>query len=211
LNDLALAQACSRGETVAWELFTRQYRPKLYAWALVIAKNEDVARELSDSIAGELFESPSRLRSYSGRGSFEGWLKAILSHAYVDRYRQQRKFVSLDDALTAIGLAATQDLTVRYQNESIHLANLHLAIKNACLDRTPEQQFLLAARFFDGWTLAEIAKRLDVHESTVSRRMNKTLRDLRRSIIRNFGKSTPAPDAGELPFDLRSLLMRGFE
>jgi len=52
---------------------------------------------------------------------------------------------------------------------------------------------------------------MGVHESTVSRRMNKTLKELRRSIVRSFGKSTTAHDPGDIPFDLRSLLMRGFE
>ncbi len=210
-KDLALAQACSRGNSVAWERFTRQYQPKLYTWALVISRNHDVARELSDNILGDLFASSSRLQSYSGRGSLEGWLKAILSRTYVDRYRAQKSFVSLNEGLAALGVAATQDSTVRYPAEFTRLENLHRAIKNAFLERTPEQQFLLAAHFFDNWTLAQIAKRMGVHESTVSRRMNKTLKELRRSIVRSFGKSTTAHDPGDIPFDLRSLLMRGFE
>lgn len=49
-------------------------------------------------------------------------------------------------------------------------------------------RFLLASYFFDNRTLAEIALTLGVHESTVSRRLNRTLRGLRNGITRSLRK-----------------------
>jgi RNA polymerase sigma-70 factor (ECF subfamily) len=231
LKDLALAQACSRGKTVAWERFQRRYRDRLYSAALVIARSDSIARELSDSLSGDLFggqegtsEIPSpKLTSYTGRGSLEGWLKAVLANAYVDRYRSQRRVLRLDDRLAAIGKAclfqpAEQDRAVQFRAEPDRAAQLFLAIEEACLQRQPDQRFLLAAYFCDGWNLAEIGRRIGVHESTVSRRLDRVLRELRKSIVANLRKHGISPrqieemlqaDVQNLPFDIRRVLLRG--
>ena len=103
LKDLVLAIACSRGSAFAWERLVSLYREPLYAAALMLVKNDATARELSDSLWGDLFASSSganrissKLASYSGRGSLEGWLKAILTRTYLDVYRSQKHVVSLD-------------------------------------------------------------------------------------------------------------------
>src|SRR5271155_632552 len=53
LADLALACACSAGNSAAWDHFVAQYRPELYRAARAIA-GESGARELADSLYGEL-------------------------------------------------------------------------------------------------------------------------------------------------------------
>ncbi len=229
LQDLALAQACSRGHAAAWERFHSRYRERLYSAALALARNEAVARELADSLGGELFGcgegATGKLASYSGRGSLEGWLKAVLAHTYVDRFRSQKREVRLDERLEAIGAAclsqgAAPQGEPQYGSEAYATRRLHAAIEEACGERTPEQRFLLAAYFFDGWSLAEIAHRLGVHESTASRRMDRLLRDLRRSIttsLRQRGVSarqieeTMRRGVEELPFEMRGLLLRGID
>jgi RNA polymerase sigma-70 factor (ECF subfamily) len=232
LKDLALTQACSRGTAAAWERFLSRYRERLYSAAMVIAKNDSMARELADSLSGDLFgtaesanPASSKLASYSGLGSLEGWLKAVLAHAYVDRFRSQRREISLDQRLAAIGAAclsqpAAQEGRLHYRTEAYATGRLHSAIEEACLARTPEQRFLLAAYFFDGWSLADIAKRLGVHESTVSRRMDRVLRDLRRDISAGLRRRGMSPrqiaesmESGvrELPFEMRGVLLRGID
>jgi len=221
LSDLALAKACCQGLAEAWERFTGLYKDKLYPAALVIAKDDSIAREIADSLAGDVFES--KLKSYSGRGSLEGWLKAVLANLYVDRYRSKRREVSLEERLASIGTAclsqpAAQYRTARYEGETMETRHLHQAIEAACSERNPEQRFLLAAYFFDGWSLAEIGKRLGVHESTISRRMDRLLRELRRNITVSLQErgmnprqieNSLAADPSELLFDIRAVLLRG--
>lgn len=192
IRDLALAQACSRGSVIAWERFLHRYREKLYAAALMLARDESVARELTDSISGDLFGLAtagtevrgSKLASYTGRGSLDSWLKAVLTHAYVDRYRSERRVVSLDCHLDALKSFCVTE-SAGTENADPRLGE---AIKEAFLQCHPEKRFLLAAYFFDSRTLAEIAVTLGVHESTVSRRMDRTLRELRHGIRRSLRK-----------------------
>ncbi len=176
-EDLALARACNQGSPAAWECFARRFREPLYAAALVIARNDSVARELADSVFGDMFLR-TRLASYTGRGSLEGWLKAVLSQAYIDRYRTQRRVVSLDDRL------AVMQATLFTEPPAAVDSRLNEAIKEAFLSLPGEQRYLLAGYFFDQRTLAELARTLGVHESTVSRRIHRLICGLRRRITR---------------------------
>jgi RNA polymerase sigma factor (sigma-70 family) len=222
LRDFALAQACSCGNAAAWECFVERFKSGLYGAALVIAKNESVARDLSDSLAGDLFvsdkpsgEQRSKLASYSGRGSLERWLKALLTHAYIDNYRSRQRIVSLENRFDLLRtLCASQDL-----HQPDPDPRLNLAIQAAFSQRTSEERFLLSAYFFDAWTLAEIAKALGVHESSASRRLNRIVKELRRSASRYLhaaGMSTRQIEESfiasilDLSIDLRELLVRGF-
>jgi RNA polymerase sigma-70 factor (ECF subfamily) len=222
LRDFALAQSCSRGNAAAWERFVERFKNGLYGAAMLIAKNESMARELSDSLAGDLFvygkpsgEQRSRLASYSGRGSLEGWLKALLTHAYIDSYRSRQRTVSLENRFDLLRtLCASQDFQQPEPD-----SRLNLAIQAALSQRTSEERFLLSAYFFDAWTLAEISNVLGVHESSASRRLNKIVKELRRSVSRSLhtaGMSTRQIEesftagVSNVSIDLRELLIHGF-
>src|SRR5271168_2421680 len=104
VEDLALARACAAGNERAWEIFLTRFREKLYEVAAYIARESSAARELADSLYGNLYglsnregERVSKLASYTGRGSLEGWLRTVLAQEYVNRYRKQRRLVSLDE------------------------------------------------------------------------------------------------------------------
>ncbi len=98
IDELALAQACAAGNNSAWELFLTRYREKLYQSALRIAREDSAARDLADSLYAELYgtttrngERISKLASFTGRGSLEGWLRTVLAQEFVNRYRRTKR------------------------------------------------------------------------------------------------------------------------
>ena len=102
LEELALCSACAAGHERAWEAFLTRYRARLYEIAGSIAGQE--GRELADSVYADLYglkmrgeQRVSKLSYYTGRGSLEGWLRAILAQSFVDRYRTQKRLVSLEE------------------------------------------------------------------------------------------------------------------
>jgi RNA polymerase sigma-70 factor (ECF subfamily) len=217
LKDLALAVACSQGIAGAWEYFAHGYRERLYRTALIIARNDSVARELADSLCSELFVNRTRkLASYTGRGSLDGWLKALLAQSYIDRYRSQRRDLSLDEQTVAIRHACVSD----WCEVSRVDPRLNDAINEAFIALPPENRYLLASYFFDRQTLAEIARTLTVHESTVSRRLDRLVRLLRRRIARLLrdkgmtarqAEESLQTDVRDISLDLHSQLLRGAE
>jgi len=187
LEELALARGCAKGCEAAWECFLNRYRQKLYDAAGAIAKEESAARELADSLYTELFgtrqsadgQRISKLASYTGRGSLEGWLRIVLAQDYINRYRSQRRLVSFDDKMHA-------GQPCQARGEFPTDARLDAAVDAALVELLAEERLILASYYLDGRTLAEIARMLGVHESTISRRVEKITASLRKRIVRGL-------------------------
>jgi RNA polymerase sigma-70 factor (ECF subfamily) len=207
VEDLVLARACARGCEIAWERFVTLYREKLYTAATAIAKEESIARELADSIYAELFgvrvgnngRRVSKLESYTGRGSLEGWLRTVLAQAYVNRYRHNRKLVAFEESICA---GANKGGEPDWDS-----SRLGHATDAALAGLAPDARFLLAAYYLDGRTLAEVGRLINVHESTVSRRIEKIITTLRKQIIARLRAMGVSKDAAEemLASDVRNL------
>jgi len=221
IEDLMLARACARGNESAWECFLSRYRSKLFLAAAAIAKEESAARELADGLYADLFgmrhgergERVSKLASYTGRGSLEGWLRTVLAQEYINRHRSQRRLVSFDErSHQGEQFQAKSEPVIRVD------ARLEQAIDEALLETPAEERLLLASWYLDGRTLAEIARMLGVHESTISRRMDKITTSLRKRILRGLrerGMSARAAaeamqiDVRDLSVDVRGRLAQG--
>jgi RNA polymerase sigma-70 factor (ECF subfamily) len=195
-QELVLARACAAGNELAWEEFLTRYRDSLYQTAYRIANDEATARELADGLYGDLFGIPdnngrrrSKLDYYMGRGSLEGWLRTVLSQNFVDRYRSQRKEVSLEEQIeNGTSFAAKQDAVVTTPDDG-----LNNAVADALAELNGEERFLLASYYLDGRTLAEIARILRVHESTISRKLDKLTGELRKRVRKRLQSRGMSP------------------
>jgi RNA polymerase sigma-70 factor len=210
VKDLVLARACAQGNESAWDCFLGSYREKLYLAAAAIAKDQATGRELADSLYAELFGTRvkedgrrvSKLESFMGRGSLEGWLRTLLAQEYINRLRNQRRLVSFDDALETPDRAETSDPSLPVQHEALTKAT------DASLSSlNEEERFLLAAYYLDERTLAEIGRILGAHESTVSRRLEKITARLRKEIVVRLRKEGIAKRAAAemMELDVRDL------
>jgi RNA polymerase sigma-70 factor, ECF subfamily len=186
IEELVLARACAVGNEKAWEVFMIRYREKLYETGLQIAREDSAARDLADSLYADLYGTTSRdgvrvskLSSYTGRGSLEGWLRTVMAQEHVNRYRKQKRLVSLDEESDEGGqFAAPEPVT-----EALADPKLVAATDEALAGLSGEDRFVLAAYYLDGRTLAEIAQMLGVHESTISRKVDKLGKSLRKQIV----------------------------
>jgi len=191
IDELALARACAAGADRAWELFLTRYREKLYLSALRIAREDSAARELADTLYADLYgtstregQRVSKLASYSGRGSLEGWLRTVLAQEYVNRYRRNKRLVSLEEeSEEGTQLRAPQPEPVRSSDDRLAQAT------DVALAALPaEDRMILSAYYLDERTLAEIARILHVHESTISRKLDKLAKTLRKQIVSGLAK-----------------------
>ena len=186
VEELGLARACAAGNNSAWELFLVRYREKLYQSALRVAREESAARDLADSLYAELYgtnlrdgERVSKLASFTGRGSLEGWLRTVLAQEFVNRYRRTKRLVSLDEENEdGEQFAAAEPEPVRSAD-----TRLESATDAALAALANEDRLVLAAYYLNGHTLAEVARMLGVHESTISRRVDKLAKTLRKKIL----------------------------
>jgi RNA polymerase sigma-70 factor (ECF subfamily) len=218
VEELVLARACASGNERAWEDFMIRYREKLHDAALRITREVSKARELVGSIYADLYGTPSRdgarvskLAYYSGRGSLEGWLRTVMAQRHVNEYRSNRHTVSLEEETDAGKQFASATIS------PAHSADPRLAqvIDEALGSLSAEDRSVLAYYFLDDLTLARIAAILRVHESTISRRLEKLVRQLRKDILlrltrkgmsRRQAEEALETDVRDLTIDIRKQL-----
>lgn len=228
--DLALACACSDGSPAAWDHFVAQFRPELYRAARAVAGDAN-SRELADSLYADLYglrESEGYRKSlldyFHGRSKLGTWLRAVLSQRYVDEIRRVRRTESLEDEsgqqrheIAAVAQAARDPANAAPDPaREPYLAALQAALGSALGALEPRDRLRLAYYYADDRTLAEIGRLLGEHEATVSRKLDRTRREVRRlveSSLRSEKKWTEAQvrlcleyTQGEWPFDLTEAL-----
>src|SRR5215469_13281131 len=200
VEELALARACAAGNERAWEVFLIRYREKLYEVAGYIAKETSAARELADSLYADLYGTSlrdakrvSKLSSYTGRGSLEGWLRTVMAQEFVNLEEESEEGTQFPSP----------------QPEAVFPvdARVETAVDRTLAALAPEDRYVLAAYFLDDRTLADIARSLGVHESTISRKLDRLCKSLRKSVLSNLrGRGMSRRQAEEaLDVDVRDM------
>jgi RNA polymerase sigma-70 factor (ECF subfamily) len=229
-HDLALACACSLGSPVAWDFFVTQFRPELYraarAIAGCVAGQDGNARELADSLYADLYgmsESEGRRKSlfdyFHGRSKLGTWLRAVLAQRHVDEIRRARRTEPLENEAGEenMQIAAPRATDSQHDPERTdNLAILQAALMTALGSLVPRDRLRLAYYYADDRTLAEIGRLLGEHEATVSRKLERTRRDVHARVEASLRKRNGMSEArvrlclecakGEWPFDLTAHL-----
>jgi RNA polymerase sigma-70 factor, ECF subfamily len=219
LEELALAHGCALGREPAWERFFRLYRSSLTQAAIAIAGAPTLGSDLADALYAELYglreqdgRRRSPLASYSGRGSLMGWLRTTLVQRFRDHYRRTHREEppqELERESPERAAAQAETLT------TAQTAVLAEAVKRTLGGLEAEDRFLLVAYYLDRQTLLTIARTLNVHEATVSRRLKRLLADARSLLLKNLcacGLSRAAAeealgaDPRDIEINLRALL-----
>lgn len=185
VEELSLARACTAGNAVAWDEFLGRFRHALRSMAVQITREDSAGADLADELYAELYGMPNRdgrrtskLDYYMGRGSLQGWLRTVLAQKHVDRCRAQSKNVSLEEQVEAgVSFAAKDGVPVAPDG-----GRVERSVKRALAVLSNEERFLLASYYLDRRTLAEIGRGLGVHESTISRKLDRATGALRKKI-----------------------------
>lgn len=191
-EDLALASACRIGAEPAWQYFIEHYRPMLYDAARRLAHDEARARELADSLYAELYgleerrgERRSLLAYFHGRSTLKTWLRAVLAQRYVDSTRGAQRLEPLT-AETADKVSAADDPPD--PDRGRYVDSFTQALNSALEALKPRERMRLNFHYVEDLTLKEIGRLMGEHESTVSRRLAQTRRQLRRQVERALGR-----------------------
>ena len=184
LPELALAHACALGREPAWQRFIADFKAPLLQAAIAMTGSATLGHDLVDSVYAELYglreqggQRRSPLASYTGRGSLLGWLRATLAQRHVDHHRRTHRETPLDtyDAPAPVQEPQTQPLPL-----------IVAALKKTLEALHPQDRYLLTSYFLDRQTLHTIARLLQVHEATISRRLKRLTDGLRAGLLANL-------------------------
>ena len=213
LQDLALACACAVGRADAWDYFVSTFRSYLRTAAGAILRcpaDSPASCELADSLFADLYglgegaNRSSLFRYFHGRSSLKTWLRAVLAQRHIDSIRASRRFTDIDATdghapshiSSATRPSKTGDdvgpLRDPHRADLVALFRQALDVALASLDAHDKERLRLyyAAQL----TLADIGRKLGEHESSVSRNLERTRRELRHHVERTLRKGITRPD-----------------
>jgi RNA polymerase sigma factor (sigma-70 family) len=171
---------------------------------------------------------------FLGRSKLTTWLHAILAQRHVDGIRRARRIEPLEEGETGERSYGTRQSALAnpsgnsFANPSASSPdperNRYLAILQAALTAAldalqPRDRLRLAYYYVEGLTLAEIGRLVGEHEATVSRKLERTRRAIRKRVdgaLRQEKKLSAAQlqlcyeyAREEWPFDLTRALSPG--
>lgn len=88
-------KGCKKGNSNAQASLYNRFAPTLYAVCLRYCAN---TYDAEDCLHDGFIKIFSKLDSYNGNGSFEGWIKRIMVNICIDKYRNRYEFVPLNDS-----------------------------------------------------------------------------------------------------------------
>ena len=212
LQDLALACACSCGQSRAWEHFVSTYRNYLRVAAGVIVRcpaGSPAACDLADSLFADLYglsqgkpSQRSLFRYFHGRSSLKTWLRAVVSQRHIDAIRAGHRFAEWEDGEELDGKPPRHALQTSagqapdpHRDRYVQLFAKALEAALTLLD--PRDKERLRLYYAEEQTLAQIGRTMGEHESSASRHLERTRQELRAAVEKILRQ--PAPKDGLPP------------
>jgi len=194
IEDFGLALACERGTQSAWGEFLGRFRPLLVGSAMSIVGDESRAQEATDTLYADLYgleERDGRRRSlfgyYHARSSLASWLRSVVARNFVDGYRAERRGQALKARIAQEPGGADGVTPAPADPDRVRqLEMLRQALAAALSGLGPRERLRLAYYHVQELPLAQVGKLLGEHESTASRKLDQTRRELRAEVERRL-------------------------
>jgi len=199
-DELSLVERARSGESQAFRDLVVRYQRKVYAVALGIVKDRDLAWDVSQ----EAFVRVHRhLPEFKGDSSFSTWVLRITTHLAIDSVRRERQSVKDDiDEVRESDLGGGGEgilSTALGQNPMQNALRKELLGKiQEALSQLPEKhRTILVLRELEGLSYEELAERLGIHKGTVMSRLfhaRKKMQALLRDYAGLAGDAVPGEE-----------------
>ena len=213
-RDLYLATACAQHSPgtviphpsssaelagVAWKALESTYKSSICDLVRHFHRTRFAANDLADNVIADLFlpdrSGASRIASYDGRSSLSTWLRVIICNRAINAQRSSAfaKSTELQTELPDESALGIIEMTLRAQR--YHSA-IDDSLAAACCSLSPRERLILLWRYEDRLQLGEIARLLGIHQSNVTRQLDRILDKLRHEVMfvlaARHGLSQPA-------------------
>lgn len=169
MKEIELIKACIKNDRTAQNELFRKYKDTLFFTSLKYCRNQaDAEDNLHDSFI-TIFK---KIKTYKGKGSFEGWMKRITIYKAIDKYKAQKPVnIEINKNL----LEGAFDVEIETDDDITLDQILQL------IQELPDQYRLVFNLYqMDGFSHKEIASVLNISEGTSKsnyHRAKMTLRD----------------------------------
>ncbi len=204
-DDLSLVEKARAGEADAFRALVVRYQRKVYAVALGIVRDPDLAWDVAQEAFVRVYRA---LPEFEAKAAFSTWIFRITTHLAIDAVRRERtsRKDELDDVDEADVAEGGEGIlaTALGNDPRANVLRRELAEKiQDALDRLPEKhRTILVLREVEGLSYEELAARLGIHKGTVMSRLfhaRKKMQELLRGYLESTVRGEPGAKRGAEP------------
>lgn len=198
-DDLSLVSKARTGDQDAFRALVVRYQRKVYAVALGIVKDPDLAWDVAQEAFVRVHGS---LATFEGKSAFSTWLFRIATHLAIDLVRKER--TSRRETLDEVHDADLEDggegiLATSLGNDpraNVLRRELAGKIQEALAGLSEKHRTILVLREVEGLSYEELAERLGIHKGTVMSRLFHARKNM-QAALRRYAGIQPRPAEGE--------------
>jgi RNA polymerase sigma factor (sigma-70 family) len=149
-----IIEGCKKGKARYQEELYRELSPKMYGLCLKYANDRDDAKDIMQDGFIKVFQ---KIDQYSGKGSFEGWVRRIMINTALEKYRSEVTIYSLDERMPVSDEGVRS--TVFEELSAEELLGLIRQL-------TPKYRMVFNLYAIEGYNHKEIGEMLGISEGT---------------------------------------------
>ena len=89
-----IVERCKKGDRKAGEQLYNMFSAKMFAICIQYSKSRE---EAEDNLQDGFIKILESIRQYTGKGSFEGWMKRIFINTALEKYRKNRSLQVVEE------------------------------------------------------------------------------------------------------------------
>lgn len=175
MEDRQLIAACKKQDTNAQRKLYETYAARMMGLCLRYCKDYDAAQDLLHDGFIKVF---TQIKSYSGSGSFEGWMRRVFVNTVFEYFRQEKRkeFIILDGEEPEI--ETVDENLERLFNDDITEAKLLEMIQ----EMPPGYRMVFNLYVFEEMSHKEIAKKMGIKENASRSQYSRAKSFLRKKL-----------------------------
>jgi RNA polymerase sigma-70 factor (ECF subfamily) len=181
-----LVHRAQRGELVAYDALVRAYETLAFRAAYLITRDE---HEAADAAQDAFVRAYRALGTFRAGEPFRPWLMRIVTNQALNRVQALRRRTGMTERYIRV---MNEPNDPPEPQHAVEQQEQHQALLRAVARLKPEEQTLIALRYFLELPEGEVAQALNIPRGTVKSRLSRTLAKLREVIRKEF------PDLVEL-------------
>jgi RNA polymerase sigma-70 factor, ECF subfamily len=187
MTDLLLACACGDGSEIGWQRFFILYRKYLSDIGRALIGGCAETEEIGETIWIDLFlpdkSGASRIASYDGRSSLATWLRVVVTNRIInERQRKDYRAANLEGIAEPADPSALQCLEDKLGRDRYQAMILD-TFKRSFSTLSARERLILLLRYDQDVPLGDIAQLLGVHQSTITRQIDRAVERLRQDVV----------------------------
>lgn len=174
-SNTELVKLLKKDDMAAFDAIYNKYCHKLHQFVLMYLKQEEDTEEIVQEVFIKIWESRGKIDIYA---SFESFLFTIAYNATMSLLRKRMSETKSREYLKSLQQISSAEQII----DEIQYRELTQKVESLLKELTPRQEEIYRLSREEGLTHEEIARKLNISESTVNNHLVKTIKFLKSQI-----------------------------